>query len=198
MFSWFGKKKTEQSGTDQWQDQWRGIVPPECRNVPVEWNGESIIAYIQIHHYAVMLQDGLLMEEAFFPVCEHFQKAGYHVVWLMRCTQDIENGFLKMKGREHDDRVKWLWKSPTTNFGRWMTDQQRATILLQYRELPDGSIAGSEEQVLARVVWAESDHPEMMVPGRTVFYTEDIPATPGELIRWLNGEKFQEIAESRK
>ena len=197
MFSIFGKKKIVQTDTETWQNQWRSLVPPECRNVPVEYDGESIIAFILIHHYAVMLQDGLLMEEAFFPVCEHFQRAGYHVVWLMRCTQDVENGFLK-KGSEHDERTKWIWKSPTTNFGRWMTDQQRTTILLQHKELPDGDIRECTEQVLERVVWAESDHPELMVPDRTIFYTEDIPGTPMELYQWLNGTKFQDIAENRR
>ena len=53
-------------------------------------DGQTRIAYIQINQFVVMLQDGLLMKAHFFDVCEFFQKAGYHVIWLMRCTQDID------------------------------------------------------------------------------------------------------------
>ena len=90
----FWKKKTPplvQSSASAWREQWRAIVPPECRNVPVTVGDKTVTAYMQINHFVMMLQDGLLMEEHFFDVCSHFQRAGYHVIWLMRCTQDIEN-----------------------------------------------------------------------------------------------------------
>lgn len=96
----FWKKKTPplvQSSASAWREQWRAIVPPECRNVPVTVGDKTVTAYVQINHFVMMLQDGLLMEEHFFDVCSHFQRAGYHVIWLMRCTQDIENGYLKLK-----------------------------------------------------------------------------------------------------
>ena len=89
----FWKKKKApfiQSTTSAWKEQWREIVPPECRNVPVTVDGQTRIAYIQINQFVVMLQDGLLMKAHFFDVCEFFQKAGYHVIWLMRCVQDVE------------------------------------------------------------------------------------------------------------
>lgn len=96
----FWKKKTPplvQSSASAWREQWRAIVPPECRDVPVTVGDKTVTAYVQINHFVMMLQDGLLMEEHFFDVCSHFQRAGYHVIWLMRCTQDIENGYLKLK-----------------------------------------------------------------------------------------------------
>ena len=58
----------------------------------------------------MMLQDGLLMIREFFDCCEFFQKAGFHVVWLMRCTQDVENGYLKLLS-ENGRRCRWLWRS---------------------------------------------------------------------------------------
>ncbi len=197
MFSFFKKKPPyAQSPTDIWQDQWRSLVPPECRNVPVTVNGKTEIAYISVRHFVVMLQDGLLMEEAFFPVCEHFQRAGYHVVWVMRCTQDIYNGYVRRAGKQGTSD-KWLWKKPTTNFGRWISDNREATILLQHTELADGE-PDHDARVLSRVTWATSDDPTKMVPGRTEFLTVNLPATPGELLRWLNGESLRMIDESRK
>lgn len=197
MFSFFKKKPPyTQSATEVWQEQWRSLVPPECRNVPVEVGGKSEIAYIQINHFAVMLQDGLLMEAAFFPVCEHFQRAGYHVIWVMRCTQDVYNGYVKRAGKQGSSD-KWLWKKPTTNFGRWISDNREATILLQHTELPDGPL-DRDARVLSRVTWAVSDDPSQMVPGRTEFLTVDLPATPNELLRWLNGESLRQIDESRR
>ncbi len=197
MFSFFKKKPPyTQSATEVWQEQWRSLVPPECRNVPVEVGGKSEIAYIQINHFAVMLQDGLLMEAAFFPVCEHFQRAGYHVIWVMRCTQDVYNGYVKRAGKQGSSD-QWLWKKPTTNFGRWISDNREATILLQHTELPDGPL-DRDARVLSRVTWAVSDDPSQMVPGRTEFLTVDLPATPNELLRWLNGESLRQIDESRR
>ena len=37
MFDFLKRKKEPyvQSSTADWQDQWRSLVPPECRNVPV-------------------------------------------------------------------------------------------------------------------------------------------------------------------
>lgn len=136
----FWKKKTPplvQSSASAWREQWRAIVPPECRNVPITVDGRTVTAYVQINHFAMMLQDGLLMEEHFFDVCSHFQRAGYHVVWLMRCTQDIENGYLKLK-KQRGDKCLWKWRKPTTNFGRWTSDNRCVTILLQYKSAPDG------------------------------------------------------------
>lgn len=136
----FWKKKTPplvQSSASAWREQWRAIVPPECRNVPVTVGDKTVTAYVQINHFVMMLQDGLLMEEHFFDVCSHFQRAGYHVIWLMRCTQDIENGYLKLK-KQRGDKCLWKWRKPTTNFGRWTSDNRCVTILLQYKPAPDG------------------------------------------------------------
>lgn len=201
MFSFFkrigNQHQKEPVPKEEWQQMWRSLVPPECRNVPVEYDGQIHEAYICVNHFVVMLQGRLLMQETFFPVTEHFQRAGYHVVWLMRASQDILNGYLVKKGKDRaSERRKWLWKKPTTNFGRWMTDQQKTTILIQHTELTEGDIGESDEKVLARVVWAESDDPSQMVPGRTVFWTEDLPASPKDLLRWLSGEKLADIAEN--
>lgn len=188
-------KPIVQTSSDEWLRQWQSAFPPECRNVPVTFDGVTYDAFVLVGHNAMMLQDGLLMEAAFFDVCEHFQRAGYHVVWLIRCTQDIANGYLKQKSRGDGTRINWLWKSPTTNFGRWSSDQQHASIILQIRELPDGNPNGCAEKILQRVIWAESDDPEQMVPRRTTFITVNVPDTPPELVRWLNGEalsKFQD------
>ena len=198
MFSFFRRQKPpyEQTDTILWQDTCRSLVPPECRNVPVSWNGKTIEAYILVNHFAVMLQDGLLMEEAFFDVCEHLQKAGYHVVWLMRCTQDVYNGYLK-RGRQSGEVTFWKWNSPTTNFGRWITDNREATILLQHTELGDGPIASCADPILGRVIWATSDDPTRMVPKFTEFQTVPLPASPKDLLRWLNGESLQSISQNR-
>ena len=195
MFSFLKKDKEPYAQTDtaSWQDQWRSLVPPECRNVPVEVDGVSIEAYVLINHFAMMLQDGLLMEASFFDVCEHFQRAGYHVVWLMRCTQDIHNGYLK-RGARRDGVTCWRWKQPTTNFGRWISDNGDATILIQHTELPEGDLKASDAPILGRVTWATSDDDTKMVPGRTVFQTVPLPATPRQLLRWLNGESLQSIS----
>lgn len=187
---WFLKKKTfRQSSHEDWHNQWQSAFPPECRDVPVTFEGVTYIAYVLVGHTVMMLQDGLLMQASFFDVCEHFQRAGYHVVWLMRCTQDIRGGYLKQK---HSDggRTHWLWKKPTTNFGRWSSDQQHASIILQIKELPDGNPKDCTKKILQRVVWAESDDPEKMVPSRTTFVTINVPDTAPELIRWLSGESL--------
>ena len=197
MFSFLKKEKGPyvQSATADWQDRWRSLVPPECRNVPVEVDGVSIEAYVLINHFAMMLQDGLLMEASFFDVCEHFQRAGYHVIWLMRCTQDIYNGYLK-RGAEKDGVTHWRWKSPTTNFGRWISDNGEASILIQHTELPEGDIRDLDEPVLGRVTWATSNDETMMVPDRTEFQTVPLPATPKQLLRWLNGGSLQSISKN--
>ena len=185
------KKPYTQTSSEQWRAQWQSLFPPECRNVPVTFGDATYEAFVLVGHNAMMLQDGLLMEATFFDVCEHFQKAGYHVIWLMRCTQDIANGYLKCIRKESGGRrMQWLWKRPTTNFGRWSSDQKHASILLQIQELPESGAVGCEEKVLQRVVWAESDDPEKMVPKRTVFSTVNVPDTPPELVRWLSGERL--------
>ena len=187
-------KPFSQSSHDDWHNQWQSAFPPECRDVPVTLGDVTYIAYVLVGHTAMMLQDGLLMQATFFDVCEHFQRAGYHVVWLMRCTQDIHNGYLKRKSTQ-GERTNWLWKRPTTNFGRWSSDQKHASIILQIKELPDGDPNDCKDAVLARVVWAESDDPEKMVPSRTTFVTVNVPDTPPELVRWLNGESLSNFQD---
>ena len=178
MFSFLKQKKAPyvQTNTQVWQDQWRSLVPTECRNVPVEVNGVSIEAYVLVNHFAMMLQDG------------------YHVIWLMRCTQDVYNGYLKKAG-ERGGSTRWLWKAPTTNFGRWISDNREASILIQHEELPEGDIRTMDTPVLGRVTWATSDDDTKMVPGRTEFQTVPLPATPRQLLRWLNGESLRSISE---
>ena len=141
---------------------------------------------MQINQFVMMLQDGLLMEEHFFDVCSHFQRAGYHVIWLMRCTQDIENGYLKLK-KQRGDKCLWKWRKPTTNFGRWTSDNRYVTILLQYKPAPDGPLEHCTEHILQRVQWAESSDNAQMVPSRTEFATVGVPGTPAELANWLRG-----------
>ena len=94
MLFGFLKQKRQEKADDQqhWRERWQSLVPEENRSVPVTVDGQTRIAYIQINQFVVMLQDGLLMKAHFFDVCEFFQKAGYHVVWLMRCVQDVEGG----------------------------------------------------------------------------------------------------------
>lgn len=191
----FFRRKTElkQNSPEDWKKEWQSIVPPENRDVPITVGGETVIAYVQVNQFVMMLQDGLLMEQSFFEVCEFFQKAGYHVIWLMRCTQDIHNAYLKPKGSyEGGRRRKWLWKSPTTNFGRWTSDNFNATILLQY-DLPEDELLKDPKRILQRVTWAESDDASRMIPGRTVFQTIDNPGTAAELQRWLMGESLSKI-----
>ena len=191
----FWKKKAfSQNSPEEWKKQWQSLVPPENRDVPVTVDGETVIAFVQMKQFALMLQDGLLMEQAFFDVCKFFQQAGYHVIWLMRCTQDIHNGYLKRKGcSDGGQRCKWLWKSPTTNFGRWTSDNFHASILLQHEQLPEGGLMNCEKRILQRVTWAESDDATKMIPGRTEFQTVDNPGTPAELLRWLQGEALNKI-----
>ena len=132
----FGRRKERaviaQSSPEEWRRQWQSLVPPECRDVPVTVGEKTEVAFVQENHFAMMLQDGLLMEPSFFDVCEHFQRAGYHVIWLMRCTQDIENGYLRRRKALRDGGFLWDWRSPTTNFGRWTSDNRYVTILLQH------------------------------------------------------------------
>ena len=185
----FGRRKKApftQSPTGEWKKQWQALVPPECRDVPVTVDGRSIVAYVQINHFVMMLQDGLLMESAFFDVCAHFQRAGYHVIWLVRCTQDIANGYLKLK-KTSGNECLWKWRKPTTNFGRWTSDNRYVTILLQYKDAPEGSLAHCTDRILQRVQWAESNDNSKMIPGRTEFATVGVPGTPAELSNWLHG-----------
>ena len=185
----FGKRKSAplvQSSTEDWRKQWQDLVPPECRNVPVTVDGKTMTAYVQINHFVMMLQDGLLMQQGFFDVCAHFQRAGYHVIWLVRCTQDIAGGYLKLR-KESGNECLWKWRKPTTNFGRWTSDNRYVTILLQYKPAPDGDLSRCTEHILQRVQWAESNDNSKMVPGRTEFATVGAPGTPAELSNWLHG-----------
>ena len=187
----FGKRKSTplvQSSTEDWRKQWQDLVPPECRNVPVTVDGKTMTAYVQINHFVMMLQDGLLMQQGFFDVCAHFQRAGYHVIWLVRCTQDIAGGYLKLR-KESGNECLWKWRKPTTNFGRWTSDNYGVTILIQHRQVPPEitDLGTCRLRVLQRVTWAESDDDTQMVPGRTEFFTAGKPATPEELLHWLTG-----------
>ena len=187
----FGRRKGRaafsQSSPEEWRQKWQSLVPPECRDVPVTVGDQTEIAFVQENHFAMMLQDGLLMEASFFDVCQHFQRAGYHVIWLMRCTQDIENGFLRRRKALRDGGFLWDWRSPTTNFGRWTSDNRYVTILLQYKPTPDGDLSRCTEHILQRVQWAESNDNSKMIPGRTEFATVGAPGTPAELSNWLHG-----------
>ena len=94
LFDAIRRRRQEKADSQQaWLARWQSLVPEENRNVPVTVEGQTRIAYIQINQFVVMLQDGLLMKAHFFDVCEFFQKAGYHVIWLMRCVQDLEGGY---------------------------------------------------------------------------------------------------------
>ena len=197
IFDLFRRSELHQCDPETWKQQWQSLVPPENRNVPITVDGETVIAFVQMNHYVMMLQDGLLMESTFFDVCEFFQKAGYHVIWLMRCTQDIHNGYLKLQSATVGNaRCKWLWKSPTTNFGRWTSDNFHATILLQYLQIPQEGLEDCHAQILQRVTWAESDEAEELVPGRTSFMTVNTPGSPAELLSWLSGKTLNRVKET--
>lgn len=194
MFSMFHHKRAGQSTPAQWKEQWQALVPPECRDVPISCDGETMIAFVQKNHFVVMLQDGLLMEASFFDVCKFFQKAGYHVVWLMRCTQDITNHYLK-KVRTEDGgrRTRWAWNKPTTNFGRWISDNYGASILIQTELPPKENLLQCQRRILQRVTWAESDDATRMIPGYTSFITTDNPGTPQELLDWISGTPLHSL-----
>lgn len=186
-FHLFHKKPFTQTDPETWKTLWQSFVPPACRDVPVTVDGHTEIAFVCINQFVMMLQDGLLMEASFFDVCEHFQKAGYHVIWLMRCTKDIYNGYLKPGRQLGEGRQQWIWKKPTTNFGRWTSDNGEATILIQHKQLPPEGPKGCTERILQRVIFAQSDDSSRMIPGHTSFSATDCPGTPEELLRWLNG-----------
>ena len=189
LFDAIRRRRQEKADSQQaWLARWQSLVPEENRNVPVTVERQTRIAYIQINQFVVMLQDGLLMKAHFFDVCEFFQKAGYHVVWLMRCVQDVEGGYLKLvKMEDGGARCRWKWRKPTTNFGRWTSDNRYVTILLQYKPAPDGPLEHCTEHILQRVQWAESSDNAQMVPSRTEFATVGVPGTPAELANWLRG-----------
>lgn len=191
LFDFLRQKRQERADDKaHWRARWLSLVPEENRCVRVQVGSASRIAYIQINQFVVMLQDGLLMKRQFFDACEFFQKAGYHVVWLMRCVQDVDEGYLKLVKEEAGGmRCRWKWRKPTTNFGRWTSDNYGVTILIQHRQVPpeDTDLRVSHARVLQRVTWAESDDNTQMVPGRTEFFTTGKPATPEELLHWLTG-----------
>ena len=193
LFDLFRREALRQCTPEEWKTQWQSLFPPENRDVPITFDGQTVVAFVQVNHYVMMLQDGLLMEASFFDVCEFFQKAGYHVIWLMRCTQDIHNGYLKLIENNGGKQCRWLWKSPTTNFDRWSSDNYHASIVLQWRPIPEGGLQNCEERMLQRVIWSESDRPEEMIPGRTRFTTAGVPASPMQLVRWLNGAALSEL-----
>ena len=104
----------------------------------------------------------------------------------MRCTQDIAGGYLKLR-KESGSECLWKWRKPTTNFGRWTSDNRYVTILLQYKPAPDGDLSQCAEHILQRVQWAESNDNSKMIPHRTEFATIGTPGTPMELSNWLHG-----------
>ena len=189
LFDAIRRRRQEKADSQQaWLARWQSLVPEENRNVPVTVEWQTRIAYIQINQFVVMLQVGLLMKAQIFDVCEFFQKAGYHVIWLMRCVQDVEGGYLKLvKMEDGGARCRWKWRKPTTNFGRWTSDNRCVTILLQYKPAPDGPLEHCTEHILQRVQWAESSDNAQMVPSRTEFATVGVPGTPAELANWLRG-----------
>ena len=197
MFGHIRRAIFRQSDSDTWRTRWQSIVPPECRDVPITVNEKTVVAFVQINHYVMMLQDGLLMEESFFDVCDHFMLAGYHIIWLMRCTQDLENRYLKLaRVHDHGKTFLWNWKKPTTNFGRWLSDNRQVSIILQFLQVPDGPLSESGAKVLQRVQWAESADSEKMIPSRTRFATVADPGTPKELAALLN-EGYRPRASDR-
>lgn len=189
------KQIFRQKPKDAWRKNWLSIVPPECRNVPITVEGETRVAYICINHFAVMMQDGLGVIPGFFDVCNHFQKAGYHVVWLIRCTQDLESRDLRIeKIHEAGRRIDWYWAKPTTNFGRWTSDSGQVTIILQFLQEPDEEkMANSSAKILQRVLWAESDDSTKTVPGQTRFTTVAKPSSPKELRQYLEGTLMSRV-----
>jgi hypothetical protein len=192
----FVQKKPAFSQCDSgvWKARWQSLVPEDCRDVPIACGGETYRVSIRMTRFALILQDGLLMEQEFFTRCKLFQEAGYHVVWLMRCTQDIANGYLKPVRCSPDGaRCVWDWKSPTTNFGRWSSDNFHVTILIQPKQLPEGDLTASDAGVLQRVIWAESDDAAKMIPGRTRFITSNRPGSPRHLLAWLTGTPLGEL-----
>lgn len=55
----------------------------------------------------------------------------------MRCVQDVEDGYLKLVRMEDGGaRCRWKWRKPTTNFGRWTSDNYNVSILIQHRQVP--------------------------------------------------------------
>ena len=80
LFDLFRRGELRQCMPEEWKTQWQSLFPPENRDVPITCDGETVVAFVQINHYVMMLQDGLLMEASFFDVCEFFQRAGYHVI----------------------------------------------------------------------------------------------------------------------
>lgn len=193
MFLFRKKKRLTQITPERWMNRWRNVVPEECRNVPVTADGKTVEAFICMNHHVVMLQDGLLMEASFFDVCEFFQKAGYHVIWLMRCTQDIADGYLKKAGKVDSEHTRWVWRKPTTNFGRWMSDNSGASILIQTDIAPGDTLQNCKRRILQRVIWTDSDDPAQMIPGRTTFVTASTPATPMQLLAWINGAPLSQF-----
>ena len=193
MNLFFRKKALAQSDEMQWRAGWQSLLPPEDRNVEITCDGVTMTAYLRVGHRVVMLQDGLLMKAEFFTVCDFFRKAGYKTVWLIRCTQDIAGGYLR-RVRTEDGRTRWIWRSPTTNFGRWTSDNYGATILLQTEEMPGEFDA--RRKVLGRVIWAESADAHRMIPQRTEFITDDTPGTGEELRAWLGGASLGSLRES--
>ena len=54
-------------------------------------------------------------------------------------------------------RCRWKWRKPTTNFGRWTSDNYGVTILIQHRQVPPEvtDLGTCRLRVLQRVTWAE-------------------------------------------
>ena len=98
----FGRRKERaviaQSSPEEWRQQWQALVPPECRNVPVTVGEKTEIAFVQENHFPRHDAAGrALMERSFFDV-RALSAGGGHVIWPMRCTQDIRNGLRRREG----------------------------------------------------------------------------------------------------
>ena len=75
-FRLFQKKSFTQCDPETWKRRWQSLVPPECRDVPITVGNETMVAFVQVNQFVMMLQDGLLMEASFFDVCSFLQKGG--------------------------------------------------------------------------------------------------------------------------
>ena len=177
----FWKKKTPplvQSSASAWREQWRAIVPPECRNVPVTVGDKTVTAYVQINHFVMMLRDGLLMEEHFFRRLLPLPARGLPCHLAHALHAGHRKRLFEAQKAARRQMPSWKWRKPTTNFGRWTSDNHCVTILLQYKPAPDGPLEHCTEHILQRVQWAESSDNAQMVPSRTEFATVGVPGTP--------------------
>ena len=62
----FFQRKAPFSQTEKevWKAQWKSLVPPENRDVPVTVDGKTVTAFVLRNQFCLMLQDGLLTTSA--------------------------------------------------------------------------------------------------------------------------------------